>query len=761
MRTALALCAFLFQLTAAAQSNWTAIMTAGSGEQSYNYFTDLKGVEQFILDEAKKSKVVNEVTYGNGKWYAVSSHVTQQTKISWTWDTKFPSEWVSKQWDAGKHITKVTYGNGNWFVIMTNNSSFKSQSWATRYTWEEIEKYVKEKWNENTRYNITELAYANGLWFVLLSQMNVYEKQSFKVSQDFPTAWIQEKYNDKFNISTIESDGQKWYVVMTQLATQKGETIFNPQSEFPATRIKEEWDKKRRISALVFRDASQSMDNLYKDYVTKGNEKLNNGENLAAIEFYDKALNLKTTEEGVWNNRAWAKYLSGYCYSALSDINKSIEIKSTPYNNHTKGAILKCQNKFSDAITYFSEAIELYKRINGKNPGVEYYTDRADAKKGIGNYDGAIEDLETALKIKPGDTKIRNSLREISDLLVRNRKPVITWDFPFEPSTQTMTSTVSIKACISTPGEISRKYIVVNGTEIPVRGDKGLGVESDCNDFVSQTISLQTGTNEVYVKVVTTAGTEGISEKRRLVYSPNNTRSNYYALMIAVEEYDDPAINPLNDPGNRNNGPVAELKALKSVLSAKYNFPESNVKFLTNPNKSDIINSLVFFNSLKPTDHFLLVYSGHGDTLGKSGFWLPKDAVKRQRKNYISIGELNDYLQNINTKHTLVVADACFSGILLQQGHKTTNQTECNVANENSGFTALTSGAITPVPNSNLFMNTLTRLLDDANGCMTSEKLYFLLKQNMLSKSSSQNPQYGMLRLDQMQFGGHFTFFKK
>jgi hypothetical protein len=58
-------------------------------------------------------------------------------------------------------------------------------------------------------------------------------------------------------------------------------------------------------------------------------------------------------------------------------------------------------------------------------------------------------------------------------------------------------------------------------------------------------------------------------------------------------------------------------------------------------------------------------------------------------------------------------------------------------------------------------MNTLTRLLGDASGCMTSEKLYFLLKQNMLSRSSVQNPQYGMLRLDLMQFGGHFTFYKK
>lgn len=761
MRTALLLCALLIQSFVYSQSNWTTVMTSGSVEQSYNYFTDLKGVEQFIRDEAQKSKVVNEVVYGNGKWYAVSGKVTLKTDISWNWDTKFPAEWVSKKWDAGQHITKVTYGEGNWFVITTTNTNYKYQSWATRYTWAEIEQFVKDKWKENTRYNITDLAYANGMWCVVLSVLDVYEKQTFKVSQEFPSAWIQEKYNEKYNITTIESDGEKWYVIMTQRNPQKGETIFIPETSFPEAKIKAEWDKSRRISSVVFRDATKSNANLYKSYVQLGDESLDKKEYLTAIDYYDKALNLDASDGGIWNNRAWCKYLTGSCYSALSDINKSIELESTAYNNHTKGAILKCQNKCSEAIVYFNEAVRLYKSAYGEVKNIDYYTDRAEAKKCMGNYDGAREDIELAIKIEPANYTLKNSLNTINDLIARNNKPVITWDYPFEASVQTMTATVPIKACISTQGSISRKVIVVNGQEVPVTGEKGLGVEADCKEFISQNLFLKNGENEVYIKVETSAGIQSISDKRKFIYSPASSKSNYYALMIAVEEYDDPAINPLNDPGNRNTGPVAELKALKKTLVGKYDFPESNVKFLVNPDKTEIINNLLFFNSLKPTDHFLLVYSGHGDTLGKSGFWLPSDAVKKQRKNYLSIGELSDYLQNINTKHTLVVADACFSGILLQQGNKTTNETECNIANENSGFTALTSGALTPVPNSNLFMSTLTRLLDESGSCMTSEKLYFLLKQNMLNKSNFQNPQYGMLRLDMMQFGGHFTFFKK
>ena len=61
MRIALLASALFLHVSLFSQSNWTAIMTEGAGEQSYDYFYDLKGVENFILEQAKKSKVVHEV----------------------------------------------------------------------------------------------------------------------------------------------------------------------------------------------------------------------------------------------------------------------------------------------------------------------------------------------------------------------------------------------------------------------------------------------------------------------------------------------------------------------------------------------------------------------------------------------------------------------------------------------------------------------------------------------------------------------------
>jgi hypothetical protein len=157
----------------------------------------------------------------------------------------------------------------------------------------------------------------------------------------------------------------------------------------------------------------------------------------------------------------------------------------------------------------------------------------------------------------------------------------------------------------------------------------------------------------------------------------------------------------------------------------------------------------------------MLMYSGHGDTLGRTGFWLPQDAKLKQRETYLSNGELMDYLNNINAKHILLLADACFSGSIILSGSKAADAVECTIAEESRSFQALTSGANTRVANSSLFMNNIVQILNGSSSCITSEKLYFLLKQNFLTQNfTSQTPQYGLLKIDRVQEGGHFTFFK-
>ena len=415
-----------------AQKSWTAVMSQGKLAQSYKSFFAFSDVETWIREKAKEGKVITELEYDNTKWYAVATEHTEKVDIAWQINVDFPQKWISDKWSDSKYITKVAWGDGKWVVIMTNKTSFNRQKWAVRNSWADIEKWIGETWRENTAFTITDLTYGNGKWACVLSILNSFEPQSYKVSKEFPSTWIQSKYDEKYNIRVVENDGENWYVVMNKKYSQLGETILKPESDFPESKIKEQWDKERRISGLVYsgkggdddwNDADlfaalfSADENSFDKFKKAGDEKLAAKNYIGAIVEYEKAIKIDDTNGEVWNNIAWARYLNGYCYSPLSDVNKSIKIKSNSYNNHTKAMILKCQKKCTDALPFFNEAIRLSRAENGKVSNIIYYTDRAEAKKCLKDYSGAIDDIELALAIEPTNSSLKQKLKELNALL--------------------------------------------------------------------------------------------------------------------------------------------------------------------------------------------------------------------------------------------------------------------------------------------------------------------------------------------------------
>lgn len=432
MRTTIVITLFLYALSASAQSHWTAIMSQGTKAQSYNSFYLFSDVEEFIREQAKKGKVVSELEYANSKWYVVATGRDGEVNITWKSEKEFPKSWVSEQWGKGKDIIKVAWGSDKWVVIMTDKTNYSLQRWAIRDTWEDLEKWMAESRRENTAYNISEVTYGNGKWLCVMSIMNNYEAQSYTISKDFPTKWIQSKYDSKYNITAVEHNGENWYVVMNKKSTQLGEIILNPQSAFPEDKIKEQWDKERRITGLVYTGKSSSDADLdwdadlfaalleldsFDDLVKAGRQKVAAKNYTGAITDYEAAVKINSDNHEVWNSLAWAKFNAGYCYTSLSDVDKSIALKSTPYNQHTKGAILKCQDKCAEALPYFNEAIRLYRAEFGKVNQVSYYLDRAEAKQCLKNYAGALDDIDLALAIEPSNSALLSRQKELNRLL--------------------------------------------------------------------------------------------------------------------------------------------------------------------------------------------------------------------------------------------------------------------------------------------------------------------------------------------------------
>ena len=247
------------------------------------------------------------------------------------------------------------------------------------------------------------------------------------------------------------------------------------------------------------------------------------------------------------------------------------------------------------------------------------------------------------------------------------------------------------------------------------------------------------------------------SLRKPVVKNPLENTGRYYALLIAVEDYEHPSVSDLDNP-------VKDARRLKTVLEQEYRFDQ--IKLLENPDRREIITSLGGLRSkLTQKDSLLVFYAGHGfwDEGIEQGYWLPSDAEQNNPVDWISNGTLRDYLRGIKSRHTLVISDACFSGSILktrsafakaapvfQQLHKLPSRK------------AITSGTLNEVPDRSVFLEYLIkRLQQNEEALLTSQQLFSSFRVAVINNSPNQQiPQYGDIQQAGDE-GGDFIFIKR
>lgn len=234
------------------------------------------------------------------------------------------------------------------------------------------------------------------------------------------------------------------------------------------------------------------------------------------------------------------------------------------------------------------------------------------------------------------------------------------------------------------------------------------------------------------------------------------TEDNYFALLIGVESYRDKSMNLLY--------PLKDLNKIKNVLISSYIFNEKNVVVLSNPERSKIFET---FANLKKeignNDNLLIFYAGHGywDEKMEQGYWIPSDATRNERDNWVSNPEIVDLMRGIKSKHTLLIADACFSGSIFVTRKAFYNFNKAfDVAYSKISRKAMTSGANTPVPDKSIFIEYLIKKLKENDSkFLLAETLFLEFREAVTNNSLTlQTPVYGELKGDE---GGEFIFIKK
>ena len=239
---------------------------------------------------------------------------------------------------------------------------------------------------------------------------------------------------------------------------------------------------------------------------------------------------------------------------------------------------------------------------------------------------------------------------------------------------------------------------------------------------------------------------------------------NYYALIIGIDKYTGkwpPLQNAVND-----------AKAIETTLKAKYKFNNFRTLYNEQATRKSVIAQLEWLvKNVDEEDNVFIYYSGHGDfkkELNK-GYWVPVDAVSNTTADFISNNDLQTYLGGIKSKHTLLVADACFSGDLFRGN-------TVSVPFENSekyykevhglaSRQAFTSGGIEPVMDGgknghSVFAYYLLKSLNENESrFMDASQVYEKIKIPVVN-NSDQTPKLAPLK-DTGDEGGQFIFIKK
>lgn len=333
---------------------------------------------------------------------------------------------------------------------------------------------------------------------------------------------------------------------------------------------------------------------------------------------------------------------------------------------------------------------------------------------------------------------------------------------------------------------VERGFKIVKTKKILVRGkatDKdGIyeikinGVDATIKETgeFSAEVPLKIGDNDLVVKATDlkqASSTKTFSIKRKSpdvnddVVVVNNNDNNldvgfgkYYALLIGVSSYGDGAITDLGGL------PSKDAQDLANILVEKYNFNKENVIVLNNsPKENEIIKE---FSKLKKKvtnkDNLLVFYAGHGiyDEKSQVGHWLPSDADMEYELNLISNSQVVDYLKGIQSKHTLLISDACFSGSIFKTREFKAAPKSVQKKYELTSRKAITSGTLKTVPNKSVFLKyLLKRLEDNSNNYLSARQLFNNIEEPVMNNSPN-TPQYGTI-YGIGDEGGDFIFIKK
>jgi hypothetical protein len=140
----------------------------------------------------------------------------------------------------------------------------------------------------------------------------------------------------------------------------------------------------------------------------------------------------------------------------------------------------------------------------------------------------------------------------------------------------------------------------------------------------------------------------------------------YWALIIGIDRYQDQRYGTLTTAVN-------DARELKEVLLTHYGFLPEQVILRSDAEATlsqILLDMRTMAAKLGREDNWLIYFAGHGyiDTLTNEGYWIPVDGRREDTSTWLNHARVKAIVtsEKVLCRSICVIADSCFSGLLLQ-----------------------------------------------------------------------------------------------
>lgn len=256
---------------------------------------------------------------------------------------------------------------------------------------------------------------------------------------------------------------------------------------------------------------------------------------------------------------------------------------------------------------------------------------------------------------------IKVNIPEAQDKLIE--LPTIKWNFPAREYSNSEDRMVELNAMVQSTSPIeSIKVSLYKERGGEIIGSKRIEVtENALTHSFNQSFNLLKGENIIGIETTNAAGGTVVAYRNILhgldaISKAVDINRKDYALLIGTDKYDN-----WSDLVN----PVYDVQTIAQELRENYGF---ETEVLTDPEQDEILIKLKEYatKKYKPQDQLLIFIAGHGqfDEAFGEGYLVTKGSLAddEAKTSYIPHSVLRNVVNNIPSKHILLMMDVCFSG---------------------------------------------------------------------------------------------------